>query len=871
VPDRDPTLSGSLSLVLRKRLLIPLGLLLALAGAGVPAWRSGRLDPLLDSLRARLGWPARNAEAPAAPPAPPEAVPAPSPAPPPPAPVPAHPAPPANLAILSGRVVRESNGMPLAGVRVRAFLSGERAAEIPPLYTGEDGSFQLPVPCPVTLDALLVDAGPETAARKMTLGKRLRPGSRTSIRIPVTRGATVSGRVLDEQGRPVPHARVRGWCRGVAQVDRELGALPDRQVTADEEGRFSVSALGPDFVLSASGPGGDLRPAERLTGRLERGRLIHGIELRVGSANSLQGWVLAPDGSGLEEVAVRMRDDPQSAPLRTTGMAGVFRAGPPPGRVLTREDGSFEISGLQNHPYRLEVDQPGFAPWMGSAEAGGAPSRIRLDPGLSLTGRVLAETGDQGVEGAALILKEGGRSLVGMSAKDGRFSFPGLAPFPDGTLLIRAEGHAWRVVHPVSLREEAAPPLEIRLQPARGLAGRVLEKDGRPVADAEVRLAEESPLDGAESHLSAPPPWPGTLRAPVTHTDARGRFHFRNLPDRRFLVTVTHPENSDWKMERRHVPSGEVLEMDLDPLFLRKVVLAGEVRDALTGRPLEEFQAIPERPGESAASAPAREFHEGRFDIEALEPGEWALAVQAPGYAATFLPAREYPLGVHSFQVGLYPARSLELRVRDQEGNPLARPRIRFRDPEGRLLRAETGNGFHSSDLRGDDQGAVRVSGLPARRIQALVRLSEDPGREWVFPLDLAREPESTAELVIPRTPPCKTRPFGLVLCGNRLPGIPGSWTAPTNTARLDRLTCGNQAWLLSGKAQVTVRAEDGSVLAVRQWGPGMAPMLRLQVPEGPWSLEIEAPGYLPFRGNWPGQTPPPAVWSVCLPVRFQP
>ncbi|MFQ5750114.1 MAG: hypothetical protein ACE5H3_11765, partial [Planctomycetota bacterium] len=518
----------------RKRLAIPLGLLLALAGAGVPAWRSGRLDPLLDSLRARLGWAAREAEAPASPPPAPKPAPAALPSPEPrepaaPAPAP-RPAPPANRVILSGRVVRDPGGLPVAGLAVRALLSGERAAELPPLYTGDDGSFQLPLPAPVTLDTLLVGAGPETAASKMVIGRRLRPGSRTSLRIPVNRGATVSGTVLDLEGRPVPRAQVRGWCRGIAEVDRGLGALPDRQTTADEEGRFTVSALGPDFVLSAAGPDGDLRPAGRLAGTLTRGQWVKGVELRVGAAAPLQGWVLAPDGKGLEKAAVLARDDPQGAVLRTTGMAGIFRTGPPPSRVLTREDGSFQISALRNHLYRLEVDQPGFARWEGTAEGGGAADRIQLDSGLTLTGRIVAP-GGEGIAGAALILKEGGRSLVGMSGEGGRFSFPGLNAFPDGALLVRAEGHAGKVVHPVALRKEALSPIEVRLQPARGLAGRVLEEDGLPVADAEIRLAEEgSPKDafGNPNGLHA---WSGAFGPPVTHTDARGRFHFRNLPD----------------------------------------------------------------------------------------------------------------------------------------------------------------------------------------------------------------------------------------------------------------------------------------------------------------------------------------------------
>lgn len=183
-----------------------------------------------------------------------------------------------NLVEVSGKVVDAATKQPLRGARLyfKRFADAVSSMMVPPdapvanaeqppspeqedflWITGEDGTFRFQTKAPVKL---LFDA---SLKGYVTIGHGISP--RNLIRIkedsgPVTRTielhpeASISGRVIDEETlKPIRGLTVQPQKWMMTQTSRML-FFAREPTTTDEQGRFSITGLGPgDYLVEANG------------------------------------------------------------------------------------------------------------------------------------------------------------------------------------------------------------------------------------------------------------------------------------------------------------------------------------------------------------------------------------------------------------------------------------------------------------------------------------------------------------------------------------------------------------------------------------------------------------------------------------------
>ena len=144
--------------------------------------------------------------------------------------------PPPQTRTISGRILTEQAGDAIANARITLSPSGQST---PVVLTGRDGRFTLTAP----LGRVTVAASKSGYSRReMTVAP-----DDESIELRLSRGAAVSGHVVDEFGDPVVGARI------VAETlkDGKSGATIAAADT-DDRGEYRLGGLGPEAVMIAA-------------------------------------------------------------------------------------------------------------------------------------------------------------------------------------------------------------------------------------------------------------------------------------------------------------------------------------------------------------------------------------------------------------------------------------------------------------------------------------------------------------------------------------------------------------------------------------------------------------------------------------------
>jgi hypothetical protein len=150
----------------------------------------------------------------------------------------------------------------------------------------------------------------------------------------------------------------------------------------------------------------------------------------------------------------------------------------------------------------------------------------------------------------------------------GRFRFANARP---GRLMlqIKARGHAPNLVAVVGKLGANLEPVLIRLGPAHQLGGRVVDSQGKPIAEAFVGIDT----------------WRGFRSLGVfLATDIDGQFRWDNAPADPVLINISRTGFTNITMQR--VWAGEPIVVTLR----RSVSISGRIRDAATGNPIEQSQ-----------------------------------------------------------------------------------------------------------------------------------------------------------------------------------------------------------------------------------------------------------------------------------------
>ncbi|HQN06023.1 MAG TPA: carboxypeptidase-like regulatory domain-containing protein [Thermoanaerobaculia bacterium] len=547
-------------------------------------------------------------------------------------------------AILEGRTLDASTLKPVPRVRLEvATDSGRFTAR-----TGHDGRYRVRGLRPGSATVRAEEPRHVPWTRHSV---PIEKGASRTLDVLLTRGATLSGRVVDEDGRPVAGAGVSLLSSSESSLDAavrlrgeasRLRTRPDGSFTATrlppgENQRLSVQH--PEFERGTVGgislvAGGTrsgvvvtIRRGVVLTGRVSDpdGNPIAGAEVSAGRSFSVR----SSSGGSLTRVRVEMMEAPRTA--RSGG------------------DGAFELRGLAPGGVSVTVKAPGRAtetvdPVLLERGARPDPVEIVLEPGATISGRIVRRTGE-GASGYFVLAQNprkpsGGRGSTSATPEaDGTFRIEGLragetydlqlfgtsAGFGPGPrkagILAPADGVEWVVegtgrIEGSAVDAKTGQPLgafEVSYQSDRQGTGRVIR-----VARGGGRFAGGA----GEAQLVESPD---------------GRFALEEVPSGKWQVVVTA---KGYQVGRA---AGVVVEdaTTTDGVEVRVApgsVLRGIVKDARSRRGVPDARVrVRGETGDGGSSqGPGGLFTdvEGRFEAEGLAPGKVTVTAEHADYTA---------------------------------------------------------------------------------------------------------------------------------------------------------------------------------------------------------------------------------------------
>lgn len=520
-------------------------------------------------------------------------------------------------------IVVHGAGVPVAGAEVAASREGSAA----PVRTvsGPDGRFRI--------GGLAGDGDWVLGARAPGFAPEVRGGVRPEdgeIRIVLRRPFALSGRVRSPAGVPRAGARVHV----LLHVPGLAKPLAGMEVRADEEGDWAFPGLPPvageveaTWQDRSSGPRRFDPPAA------EGGALA--VDLVVDAGPSVAGRVQSEDGRPLAGMQVA-----------AGGPGRAWR------RAVTRDDGTFEVSGLDAVPLRLTVRDPERL-WREERIEEVLPPRdglaitLRRDP--DAPGRILFRCTDAAGRPVPGVALESSREGAGRPTGLGSAEADGRGQFRTGQLqagryrLVLSRGGEAIAVEDVAVEPGRSADLgTLRLAPAATLRGRVVLEGGGPPAEAFVLLGD------------CPFPEPEA----VGHD---GALSLRALPPGRGVLRVVHPA-----CEPAIVPwaAGPGETADLGEIRLRPArgAVRGSVRP--TGGPIPAGTTVRLRRedvlGRTGLDREATPGPDGRFEFPGVPSGTWRVSAAVP--VASSAHAR-FMAGVAGPEVSLAEGEQREVEV----------------------------------------------------------------------------------------------------------------------------------------------------------------------------------------------------------------
>ncbi len=499
----------------------------------------------------------------------------------------------------------------------------------------------------------------------------------------------ISGRVVTEDGQPVPRATVSLTALG--RTNRPMS------VNTDGEGNFRVEGLdAAAYVVSASAPGYVARPRGDADVRRAGFNYIgEAVTVAMLKGGVVTGRVVNGAGEpvvGVPVVAERVRDEdgrPLPAPekaaassRRQTDDRGVYRLyGLAPGSYVVYAGGSWGLSArstpfegrmLIYHPSTMR-DTATEIKVRGSEEVSGVDIRYRFERGYIISGKItgLPATGGP----AQVILRKAGSELpVATTATQPGGVGYGYAFYgaPDGEYEIVAarDSSSGDVAYASSPRRVVVNGrdvggVDLALAPLAALVGRVaVEKTAQKCQDARdsrlneivVRARRDEP--GEKSDLPPSPFW----SQPSGEANEVGAFSIRGLKAGRYRLEPLLP-GADWYVKVMKLSGAQAAVGDLarNGVTLKSgerlsgaLITLGEGAASLKGKIVAPgggrlparmlahlTPAEPEARDEALRFAEARVENDGRFGFGNLAPGKyWLLARPIPDSEPDEKPAR---------------------------------------------------------------------------------------------------------------------------------------------------------------------------------------------------------------------------------------
>jgi hypothetical protein len=501
------------------------------------------------------------------------------------------------------------------------------------------------------------------------------------LTIDLARGGRIEGVVRDgATGHPAAGIRVEtrdGDAIGVVE-DPDAGRI---EATTDAEGRFALTGLGPGrhaLTARARGRGFASRSGVALGASLE---------MTLEPASTLFGVVSGPDGkpvAGAIVTTLAMRSTQAPRPERSDAW------------------GRYELNGLAAGLYDVAVRAPGLAPGAVSNVALDGRDDVRVDvalqPGARVTGRLVGAN-DKPLAGEVSIGELGGQPapyvladlLRAASGADGRFAIDAV---PIGTHALGATAPglgAKRVEVEVSATQRAVDVGDVRMEAGLVIRGRVRTAAGEPIASADVQAnSTHSPLG----------------RSARAQTDDDGAFAVGGLGPVTYNLSATAPGFGTTRF--RAEPGADPIDLVLEPAGR----IVGRVQDE-RGQPIESFNVVARAVAEGQAGAfEPFQVEDGRFTLENVLPGDYAVTVRAPERASATVSAKvaaTTPADIGTVKLG--PGSTIRGTVVDAAGGPVGGARIAI---TASARPSFTTTFENEPEVVSDGSGAFEVKGVEA-------------------------------------------------------------------------------------------------------------------------------------------------------------
>jgi len=439
-----------------------------------------------------------------------------------------------------GIKIAPSGGKGLGGDRMLEVLAVRSSVQ-----TEADGSFELgPVrPGELTLVAKAADG------KRGELELDVPAAGVSDAVITLEDRAKVSGRVIDQDGKPVTDAIVA--LKRITAGSQTTMIVNGRDVTAEqapthEDGSFEIVGLSAgDYTMSVKGPGGDRlawanpadkdRPSAPKPFKVEARRHHSGVTLRVEARNhSIRGVVFGPDGKPARDVwvsATRLSEGPRSG-----GAPVPMPKRPPPGAndskggakrsvavmtmvmdsddnhgpggiglgmgggirpVLTNEDGEFTISKLRKGSYNLMAEGlRGTARGFVNKVKTGSRATIKLISLTKIEG-VVRQNGKP-VTSFKVELTGAARRSKWVHEAAGHFTIFRVDP---GKYKLEVTADAGSAKTDVTVEAGKPTKVDVDLQALVRVSGRLVDPNGAPVAGAKVLVGNASGGHGVQVEM----------------------------------------------------------------------------------------------------------------------------------------------------------------------------------------------------------------------------------------------------------------------------------------------------------------------------------------------------------------------------------
>ena len=530
--------------------------------------------------------------------------------------------------ILAGAVVDEQGApIPDAEVRVAYFLVGQPTPEPSYYFVGVDGVDLLTVrtdaqgrfrledlPAPARAELLAKKPGRATVCTLHLTSASWQSltfqAGRTDIKLTLPLEARVAGQVVAaSDGRPLS---------GVRLIVHKADALPfplPQKIVSDTDGSFSAGALeAGDYLVKLPPAGADLPEwvAQDVPVTVQAGQTTRDVKVELSKG-------------GVLEVTLT---DAENQPVPGASVLAYSDTGGTTLTVVSGQDGRARLRLLPGSYRVVAMHKGGYASWTREGVVAIDDRRTtRITAVLQrlpkLRGIVRDEAG-LSVEGADVVVLSGQQSTAATD-KQGRFEVnwnpAGLGGQQTPCYLIAR--HEKRNLAAVVEIKEETKNLDVNLLPALTIRGNVLDPNGKPVADAKVRVMLRT--DNWAVIISA-----GRLTA----NDA-GEFVVSALPPQyKYDVNV---EAEGYGAAHRQIDADQAVHqtLPLGDLTLRpaNLALSGVVVDD-QDKPVAQARVFYNyADGEPSLNREIVTDSAGKFRIEKVCAGEIRLSAQTKGEA----------------------------------------------------------------------------------------------------------------------------------------------------------------------------------------------------------------------------------------------